>query len=60
MTGVCRRLSLCSNLSGNELRGQLPPRWARLDHLERLHLDNNALSGTLPAAWNMLASLQYL
>lgn len=49
-----------SDLSGNELRGRLPGRWARLDSLERLRLDANALTGPLPAWWNTMESIQHL
>lgn len=49
-----------SDLSGNELRGRLPGRWARLDSLERLRLDANALTGPLPAGWNTMEAIQHL
>lgn len=60
-TSSSRLLSAsCSDLSGNELRGRLPGRWARLDSLERLRLDANALTGPLPAAWNTMEGIQHL
>ena len=48
------------NLSGNRLRGEIPPELGNLVSLEKLHLQDNLLEGTIPPELGDLANLTEL
>ena len=48
------------DLSGNELRGTVPPALGQLDSLRQLRMDRNELRGTIPVELGNLSNLEWL
>lgn len=55
--------TLCARsvLSGNQLRGQLPPEWGQgFEQLRFVEVSNNQLSGGFPAAYSQASAFPSL